>query len=112
MLHLALHVIVPLAVAFALYRPRWRSAAAIMLATMLVDADHLLANPIYDPQRCSIGYHPLHGAVPIAAYLVLAMAPLLVSVLPRQQPGGVRIAHLVGVGLLIHMGLDALDCIA
>ena len=31
-----------------------------MMATMLVDLDHLFADPIYDPDRCSIGFHPLH----------------------------------------------------
>lgn len=111
MLHVTLHLIVPLALAFVAYRSDWRSAAAIMLTTMLVDADHLLADPVYDAQRCSIGFHPLHGAVPIAAYFACACAPILASALGRQELRGVRIVHLVGVGLLIHMGLDALDCI-
>ena len=33
----------------------WFSAANLM------DIDHLLANPIYDPLRCSINFHPLHS---------------------------------------------------
>ena len=30
------------------------------MLTMMVDLDHLIADPIFDPQRC-IGFHPLHS---------------------------------------------------
>lgn len=66
-----------------------------MLATMVVDADHLLADPVYDPDRCSIGFHPLHTIPAIAAYGVLTVVPA---------------TAVVGSGLLIHMALDATDC--
>lgn len=95
MLHLLLHALVPGLVAWLAFRPRWRRAWLIMVATMIVDADHLLASPVYDPARCSIGFHPLHTAPAIALYVLL-------SAWPRTR--------LVGVGLLIHMVLDALDC--
>ena len=68
-----------------------------MVSTMLVDVDHLLADPIYDPNRCSIGFHPLHTYPAIAAYVVL--------LLPRKS-------RLFALGLLIHMALDALDCVS
>lgn len=96
MLHLALHVLVPGLVAALFFRPAWGQAWLVMLATMLVDVDHLLATPLYNPGRCSIGFHPLHTAPAIAVYAVLA--------LPRRT-------RLVGVGLLIHMALDGLDCL-
>jgi hypothetical protein len=113
MIHIALHVIVPLLVALAFYRPRWRTATAIMIATMLVDADHLLADPIYDPHRCSIGFHPLHTLPAIGVYAALFVLPLAVG---RKADGqGVhrtaRAVHLVGLGLLIHMALDGIDCL-
>ena len=95
-LHLVLHVAVPGVVAGVFFRPRWRRAWAIMLATMLVDLDHLLADPIYDPARCSIGFHPLHTAPALAVYVLLFAWPK---------------TRLVGLGLLIHMVLDALDCL-
>ena len=66
-----------------------------MVATMIVDLDHLLADPIYDPERCSIGFHPLHTTPAIAVYVLLAAWPK---------------TRLVGVGLLIHMALDLGDC--
>jgi hypothetical protein len=101
MIHIALHFLVPLLIALLFYRPHWHSATWILLATMLVDVDHLLAQPIYDPQRCSIGFHPLHTAPPIAIYAALfALRPWLG-----------RTLHLVGLGLLIHMALDGLDCV-
>lgn len=66
-----------------------------MSATILVDVDHLLANPIYDPTRCSIGFHPLHRALPIMLYLIASLIPK---------------TRLVGLGLVIHMVLDSIDC--
>lgn len=96
-LHLLLHLLVPGAVAWLAFRPRWRRAWLVMVATMIVDADHLLASPVFDPARCSIGFHPLHTAPAIALYALL-------SLWPRTRPAG--------VGLLIHMLLDALDCLA
>ncbi len=94
-MHLIFHFVVPALVALAFYRPRWWRAFIIMMATMLVDLDHLIANPIYDPQRCSIGFHPLHQPWFIAVYLVLCFQPK---------------TRLIGLGLLIHMALDSIDC--
>ena len=93
--HLVFHAAVPGAVAWFFFRKQWRRAWLIMLATMLVDLDHLVADPIYDPNRCGIGFHPLHTAPAIAGYAVL-------SILLRTR--------LIGVGLLIHMALDLADC--
>ena len=67
-----------------------------MLATMLVDVDHLLANPIFDPNRCSIGYHPLHS------YWVF---PVYVALIFARPPW-----RYLGIGLSLHMVTDALDC--
>ena len=116
LIHIALHFIVPLLVAASFYRPRWRNAYLILVATMLVDIDHLLADPIYDPERCSIGFHPLHSLPAIVVYFGLFMVPLLFGRNRRdaREPGhlGVtsRALHLVGLGLLIHMALDGIDC--
>lgn len=95
-LHLVLHVVVPAAVALGWYRDRWLQAWLWMMAGWLIDLDHLLADPIYSPGRCSIGFHPLHTAPAIVAYALL-------TVPRRTRP--------LGVGLLIHIGLDALDCL-
>lgn len=93
--HLALHFLVPGLVAWGWYRETWRIAFLILSATILVDIDHLLATPIYDPGRCSIGFHPLHTWIPMLIYLAFCVVPPL---------------RLVGIGLVIHMLLDALDC--
>lgn len=110
MIHLALHALVPLAVALVFYRARWRSAVLILLATMLMDADHLLATPIYDPARCSIGFHPLHTAPAIAVYALLFALPLAFGHDAGEWRRAARAVHLVGLGLLIHMALDWADC--
>jgi hypothetical protein len=97
LLHLLLHAAVPGAVALLFFRPHWKKAWLIMLATMLVDLDHLLADPIYDPNRCGIGFHPLHTYPAIAIYGFFLMP---------------RITRLPALGLVIHMALDALDCVS
>jgi len=93
--HLALHFIVPLLVAFLFFRENLKLSYLAMILTMLVDLDHLLASPIYDANRCSIGFHPLHQYWFIAIYLVMSFFSK---------------TRLIGVGLIIHMSLDALDC--
>ena len=49
MFHLALHFIVPAIVALQFFRQRWQMALLVMMATMLVDLDHLFADPIMTP---------------------------------------------------------------
>lgn len=95
MFHIFLHFAVPGLVAWRFYWGRWRQAYLILMATMLVDLDHLLADPVYDPNRCSIGFHPLHQPILFPFYLALCFHPK---------------TRLVGIGLVIHMALDGLDC--
>ena len=59
--HLAGHTILPIAISYAENGSLWKSSAKIMIASNLVDVDHLLAKPIYNPDRCSIESHPLHS---------------------------------------------------
>jgi len=66
-----------------------------MVAALLVDVDHLLAVPIYDAGRCSIGFHPLHKIWFIALYVILCFVPKV---------------RVLGLGLVIHMALDSIDC--
>ena len=66
-----------------------------MAATTLVNLDHLLSDPIYDPGRCSIGFHPLHGFLPITIYVVLCFF---------------KKSRYVGIGLVTNMAIDAIDC--
>jgi hypothetical protein len=67
-----------------------------MTLTLLVDLDHFLATPIYDPNRCSIGLHPFHSAPAIGVYAFAAFIPKL---------------RWVAIGLLLHMLLDWSDCV-
>ena len=112
--HIVLHLIIPMLVALVFYRMRWRSASLIMVATMLVDVDHLLATPIYDPNRCSIGFHPLHTWPAIFFYAAFFLLPLIAKKdqLSTTFRSAARISHLIGAGLLIHMALDWIDCLA
>ena len=95
-IHLILHAAVPLLFAITFYKRKWKSAWAIMMITMLVDLDHLLANPVFNPDRCSIGFHPLHTWPALTVYGLLALIPR---------------ARIAALGLLVHMALDWIDCI-
>ena len=97
MMHLALHLLVPGVVAWFAFRKHWLRAWLIMGATMLVDLDHLLATPMYDPNRCSIGFHPLHSYLAIGIYIVMLLFPRL---------------RILAIGLVIHMVLDYVDCLS
>ena len=118
-IHIALHFLIPLAVAFVFFRARLWQSWLLMLGGMVIDLDHLLATPIYDPLRCSIGFHPLHSTYAIVFYVLL----LLVSLAHRyaeQRFGRYlgenfsryrRPVNLLAIGLVIHIVLDATDCI-
>ena len=95
-LHLLLHLLVPGLVAWLFHRARFQRAWLLLLVGWLIDLDHLLADPIYAPDRCSIGFHPLHTAPAVLVYGAL--------VVPRPT-------RLIGIGLLIHIGLDLVDCL-
>ncbi|WP_286860016.1 MULTISPECIES: DUF6122 family protein [Sphingobacterium] len=95
LLHYSLHFLAPGLVAFVFFKDQWKRAWIIMIATMLVDLDHLLATPIFDPERCSIGFHPLHSYYAIAVYITLLFFPK---------------TRIIAVGLLLHMITDWQDC--
>lgn len=94
-IHYFLHLIFPLFIAWLFYRQQYIRVWGIFLLTMLVDIDHLLATPIFDPNRCSIGFHPLHSYIAIGFYVVMLV--------PAKS-------RVVAIGLLMHMGTDLLDC--
>ena len=95
-LHILLHFAIPGVVVGLAFRDKWLTNWLVMMSSMIIDIDHLLANPIFDPNRCSIGFHPLHSTTAIILYPLLLLIPKL---------------RLLGIGLLIHIGLDALDCL-
>ena len=93
--HYGCHIFIPLFIALIWYKQQWKKAFLIMLAGMLIDLDHLLANPIFDPNRCSIGFHPLHSSFAILVYLFL--------LIPKKS-------RLVALGLVAHIVADLVDC--
>lgn len=95
LLHYGLHYIAPAFIAFFFFRKQWIKVYVILLLTMFVDLDHLLANPIFDPNRCSIGFHPLHSHIAIGFYI----AGLFI-----------KKTRIIAIGLLLHMFADWLDC--
>ncbi|CAL2101876.1 conserved membrane protein of unknown function [Tenacibaculum sp. 190130A14a] len=95
-IHYFLHFGFPIIIAYTFFRNEWKKVSLILLATMLVDLDHLLANPIFAPNRCSINFHPLHTYYAIILYVILLFLK--------------RPFNIIGIGLLLHMITDYIDC--
>jgi hypothetical protein len=96
-IHYGLHFGLPLLVAGLFFRKTWKTTLAILIGTMLVDVDHLLANPIFQANRCSIDFHPLHSYEAILIYVLLLFFP--------------KPLKIIGIGLLLHMATDLADCL-
>ena len=95
-LHYGIHFLLPIAVGLLFFRDNPRRAILILLAAILIDVDHLLANPIFDPGRCSINFHLFHRYWAMGVYvLFLFFKPL----------------RIWGIGLLLHMLADWTDCL-
>ena len=97
LIHYFFHFGMPLIVAYVFFRNDYKRVYLILLATMLVDLDHLLATPIFSPNRCSINFHPLHSYYAMAVYVAML-------VLPKPY-------RVIGLGLLLHMLTDLNDCV-
>ena len=94
--HYGMHFLLPVIIAYIFFRHSFLKASVIILLANLIDIDHLLANPIFDPNRCSIGFHFLHSYYAIAIYLIVLFIPK---------------TRLIGIGLILHILTDFIDCI-
>jgi len=96
-LHYGNHLLVPFLFAYLVWPTAWRKAGLLIAATIVIDLDHLLATPIFAPNRCSIGFHPLHSWLAGLLYCGLLLIP--------KWPW-----RLLGIGCLWHLITDAIDC--
>lgn len=95
-IHYGIHFGGPLLVALLCFKSYWKKAYFVMILGMLIDLDHLLATPIFASNRCSINFHPLHSYYAIIVYVLL--------LIPKKT-------RLIGLGLVIHIIADAVDCL-
>ncbi|MGB3588839.1 MAG: DUF6122 family protein [Tunicatimonas sp.] len=96
-IHYFLHFVFPAAIAVLFFKKKWKQAYLWLLATMLVDLDHLLVNPVFQANRCSIGFHYFHTSYAAVVYFVLLFFPYPVRI--------------IGTGLLLHLLTDLIDCL-
>ncbi len=94
-IHYGIHFIVPIAVGILFFKENSRRAILILLSAIIIDVDHLLANPIFDPNRCSIDFHPLHSYWAIGFYVTLLFF---------------KKSRIFGIALLLHILADLADC--
>lgn len=96
--HYGFHLLVPFLLGRLFWPDHWWQAGLIMVATMAIDLDHLAADPIFDPSRCSIGFHPLH-----TLWAGVFYAGMLVIDSWKWRA--------VAVGCLWHLSTDGIDCV-
>jgi hypothetical protein len=97
-IHYSFHILVPFLFGKLFWKENWWKAGLIMLGTMVIDIDHLLATPVFDPDRCGIGFHPLHTPWSAIVYVGLLAVPSWKI-------------RAVATGCLWHLGTDAIDCL-
>ena len=95
-IHYGIHFLVPILIAFLFYKENRLKIALILLAGIIIDVDHFLADPLFDPNRCSIGFHPLHSYWAILGYSILPFFPK---------------TRVIGLALIIHIVADTFDCL-
>ncbi len=93
--HYGIHFLVPIAIGLFFFKDNRLKIVVILLAAILIDVDHLIADPIFDPNRCSIGFHPLHSYWAISLYVALLLF---------------KKTRIFGLALLIHIFADTIDC--
>ena len=93
-IHYGLHFLAPGLIAKLYYPRKYKKVWLTLCLTNLVDLDHLLASPIFDPTRMSIGFHPLHSYYAIIFYFFLIF---------------IKKTRIIAIGLLFHMATDAFD---
>ncbi|MDT0554729.1 DUF6122 family protein [Patiriisocius hiemis] len=96
-IHYSLHFLLPGIIAWFFYREYWVKVWLLLLATMLIDLDHLLATPIFDANRCSINFHPLHKYYSLGIYILFLFF---------------KRTRIIGIGLVLHILTDWLDCLS
>ena len=94
-IHYSLHLIAPALISYKFYTDKWIKVWLVMLATMLIDIDHLLATPIFEATRCSINFHPLHTYYALAIYILFLFH---------------KKTRIIGIALVLHFFTDLLDC--
>ena len=97
-LHYGGHWLVPFLIARAIWPANWLRAGLVIASANLIDLDHLLADPIFDPNRCSIGFHLLHGWLAALGFAALLLVP-------RWW------VRAFGIGALWHLAVDYGDCV-
>ncbi|MBS9461466.1 hypothetical protein KIM67_03525 [Flagellimonas sp. 389] len=94
--HYGIHFIVPLLIGLLLVKEDKLKVTLILLAGILIDIDHIIAEPIFDADRCSIGFHPLHSVWAILLYCLLPFF---------------KKTRIIGLALIIHIIADSADCL-
>jgi hypothetical protein len=94
-IHYSLHFVLPIFIAKKWYNEQWIKSILMLWSTMIIDIDHVWAIPIFDACRCSVGFHTFHTMPFISLYIFLCFIPKI---------------RIIGIGLILHIITDMIDC--
>jgi len=94
-IHYGIHFIVPFLISYLFFKDAFFKVSIILLLGIYIDLDHLIATPIFDSNRCSINFHPLHSYFAISLYLIFVI---------------IKKTRLIGLALCLHIIADLIDC--
>lgn len=95
-IHYGIHFLVPILIGLLFFKKERSKVILILLAGIVIDVDHLWANPIFDATRCSIDFHFLHSYWAIVLYTGLLLY---------------KKTRIIGLALLLHILADTADCL-
>lgn len=74
----------------------WKNASILIISSNLIDIDHLFVTPIYEANRCSINFHPLHSWYIFPIYFIGLL---------------IKKYSFFFIGIILHLTLDYFDCL-
>ena len=96
LIHYGIHFLIPILIALVFFKDNRVRVALILLGGIAIDVDHIFATPLFDADRCSIGFHPLHSYWAILGY----------GILPFFKQ-----TRIMGLAFIIHIFADIVDCL-
>jgi len=96
LVHYGIHFLVPIIIGLLFFKKNKGKVILLLWAGILLDMDHLLADPIFDANRCSISFHPLHTYWAIVVYFALLFW---------------KKTRLLGWAFVLHIIADVTDCL-
>ncbi len=96
LIHIISNLVLIAIISFFDKKTPFKKIFLLVILSNFIDLDHIVANPVYDPSRCSINFHPLHSWYLFPVYLV--------GIFLKKY-------KYLFYGIILHLILDKIDCL-